>query len=235
MARITAILFDKDGTLFDFHTSWGDWATRLLEGLAGNDGARHGALAEAIGFDRAARRFRRDSVVIASTAEDIAMRMLPHLPPDTDLPRLVATLNAAAAAAPMQPAVPLQPLLEALAARGLALGVATNDAEHPARAHLVAAGIADRFDFVAGYDSGHGAKPDPGQLLAFAVATGRAPAEVLMVGDSRHDLSAGRRAGMATVAVLTGAATAEELADLADAVLPNIGHLPDFLDRLAPG
>jgi phosphoglycolate phosphatase len=53
-----------------------------------------------------------------------------------------------------------------------------------------------------------------------------------MVGDSRHDLMAGRAAGMRTVAVLTGIAEAPELAPLADAVLPDIGHLADWLDTL---
>ena len=55
-----------------------------------------------------------------------------------------------------------------------------------------------------------------------------------MVGDSRHDLISGRAAGMATVAVLTGIAGAGELAPHADVVLPDIGHLPGWLDRV-PG
>ena len=38
----------------------------------------------------------------------------------------------------------------------------------------------------------HGAKPGPGMLLAFATLCGLAPARVAMVGDSRHDLMAGR-------------------------------------------
>ena len=76
------------------------------------------------------------------------------------------------------PAVPLRPLLEALRDRGLALGVATNDAEASARVHLRKAGVEDLFDFIAGYDSGHGEKPGPGQLLAFAAAQDLAPAAV---------------------------------------------------------
>ncbi|HDR28915.1 HAD family hydrolase [Rhodovulum sp.] len=232
MGPITAILFDKDGTLFDFHASWGDWAAEMLDRLAAGDGARHAALARAVGFDPDARRFRADSIAIAATVEEVALRLLPHLPA-TDPAHLVDLLNSLAARARMRPAVPLAPLLDRLAGRGLALGVATNDAETPTRRHLEAAGIADRLCFVAGYDSGHGAKPGPGQLLAFAAATGRRPAEVLMVGDSRRDLIAGRAAGMGTVGVLTGTAAAAELADLADAVLPDIGHLPALLDRIA--
>ncbi len=52
-----------------------------------------------------------------------------------------------------------------------------------------------------------------------------------MVGDSTHDLEAGRRAGgMRTIGVLTGlAGGAEELAGLADVILPDIGHIPPLL------
>jgi phosphoglycolate phosphatase len=140
-------------------------------------------------------------------------------------------LNEKAESAPQANATPLVPLFDGLRARGLRLGVATNDAEGPARAHLNAAGVSGHFDFVAGFDSGHGAKPSPGQLLAFARAVGVAPDRVAMVGDSTHDLIAGRNAGMVTVGVLTGMAGAQDLRPFADAVLPDIGHLPDWLDR----
>jgi phosphoglycolate phosphatase len=129
--------------------------------------------------------------------------------------------------------VPLLPLLSGLRDRGLRLGVATNDSEAPARQHLAAHGITDCFDFIAGYDSGHGAKPGPGMCLAFAAACGLPPRRVAMVGDSRHDLQAGRAAGMHTVAVLTGIAKAPDLAPLADVVLPDIGAIPGWLDQLS--
>jgi phosphoglycolate phosphatase len=72
-------------------------------------------------------------------------------------------------------------------------------------------------------------------LLAFAQATGLQPDRVIMVGDSRHDLLAGRSAGMRTVAVLTGIASAEDLAPLADAVLRDIGDLPGWIDARHAG
>ena len=96
-------------------------------------------------------------------------------------------------------------------------------------AHLQETGILGLFDFIAGSDSGFGGKPAPGMLNAFVRATGLDPARVAMVGDSLHDLSAGRAAGMRTVAVLTGIAPAQVLAPLADVVLPDISHLPDWL------
>ena len=68
--------------------------------------------------------------------------------------------------------------------------------------------------------------------LAFLRQTGLDPRRTAMVGDSRHDLQAGRAAGMRTVAVLTGIAKAPELAPLADVVLPDIGHLGAWIDGL---
>lgn len=224
---IRGILFDKDGTLFDFHRSWGAWAAAFLADVAPDPAVRAGA-ARAIGYDPATGRFAPDSPVIAEPPPVIAATLLPHLP-DWDLPRLLDRMNTLAAAAPMAEAVPLAPLMAGLAARGLRLGVVTNDAEAPARAHLDRCGITHMFDFIAGSDSGHGAKPDPAPLLAFCAATGLPPDQVAMVGDSLHDLVAARAAGMVAVGVLTGPAPAAVLAPAACAVLDHIGFLPEFL------
>lgn len=228
---IDGVVFDKDGTLFDFRQSWGVWTAQLLQQLA-QDQAHADALAAAIGYYPAQQDFHPDSPVIAATAEEISAALLPHLPGHTQ-PELAARLNALAQHAVMAPAVPLRPVLGALRDRGLKIGLATNDTEAPARAHLTAHGILDLFDFVAGYDSGHGPKPGPGMCLAFARATGIDPARAVMVGDSAHDLIAGRAAGMRCVAVLTGIAKAEELRPHADVVLADIGALGAWIDGLA--
>ncbi|MEK6216586.1 MAG: HAD hydrolase-like protein, partial [Boseongicola sp.] len=60
-------------------------------------------------------------------------------------------------------------------------------------------------------------------------AVGIQPGKTLMVGDSRHDLAAGRAAGMGTVAVLTGVAEAADLSDLADVILPDIRGIASWL------
>lgn len=228
---IDALLFDKDGTLFDFRISWGRWASGFLASLA-SDPDHAVRLGRAIGFDASTQTFAPDSPVIAATAADIAAALLPHLPGMT-LTDLTDLIDDTAGSAPMSEAVPLRPLLTLLRGRGLRLGVATNDSEAPARQHLAAHSITDCFDFIAGYDSGHGAKPGPGMCLAFAAACGLAPGRVAMVGDSRHDLQAGRAAGMRTIAVLTGIAQPADLEALADVVLPDIGALPAWLDGLS--
>jgi phosphoglycolate phosphatase len=225
---IGALLFDKDGTLFDFGATWNVWASNLLKELAGGSHRRAVALGNLIGYDFEARKFFPDSLVIAGTPGDLVTVLAPVCP-DLTRSELFTLINDLAEDAPMAEAVPLAPLLDRLLAVGLHLGIATNDAERPAIAHLDAAGVRGRFAFIAGSDSGFGAKPAPGQMHAFCEAVGVAPQRAVMIGDSTHDLHAGRAAGMLTVAVLTGLAKAAELEPFADVVLPDIGHLPEWL------
>ncbi len=228
MTEIQAILFDKDGTLFDFHATWGVWAKSLLLDQADGDEALAARMGAAIGYDILTGEFAPDSMVIFDTPPDIAAALLPFFAGET-VETLTARLNAAAASVPMVEATPLIPLLLHLQSRGLKLGVATNDGEAPARAHLEASGIAGMFDFIVGSDSGFGGKPQAGMMRAFAEHIGVGSGKIAMVGDSVHDLVAGRAAGMRAVAVLTGVADYSELAPHADVVLPDIGHLPAWL------
>ena len=197
--------------------------------MSEGDRARAAQLGAAIGYDFEAAKFAASSVVIAGTPSDIA-QALQEVLPDIAPNDLVDILNEEAENAPQAEAVALHPYLTDLRARGLKLGVCTNDGEAPARAHLAAARVTELFDFIAGFDSGHGAKPAPGPLLAFAKSQGLAPEHVAMVGDSLHDLKAGRAAGMQTIGVLTGMAGEADLAPFADVVFPDIGHIPAWLE-----
>lgn len=227
MRDIAGVIFDKDGTLFDFASTWEAWALAFLNRLA-RDEAHARQLAELVGFEYDAQTFKPTSVVIAGTPGEIVEAIAAALP-DRSKDAIADILNDEAARAPQAEAVPLKPFLAGLKAAGLKLGVATNDAEMPALAHLGAAGITEAFDFIAGFDSGYGGKPAPGQLLGFCHAVGLAPESVVMVGDSLHDLHAGKAAGMHCVGVLTGMAEEAELSPHCDVVLPDIGHLPAYL------
>ncbi|MEL0437000.1 HAD family hydrolase [Phycobacter sp. K97] len=227
---VDAFLFDKDGTLFDFAATWNGWAAKMLRSLSAGDDALAAAMAQTLRFDLANETFHPESFVIAGTNAEVASALARHVPhmPEPELERYLAQN---AAEADLAEAVPLAEFLDGLLARGKVLGVMTNDAEVSAVSQLERSGVLDRFAFVAGFDSGHGAKPDPAPLLAFCEQCGVDPGRAAMVGDSLHDLQAGAAAGMRRIGVLTGLACYQDLHPHADAVLPNIGHIPDWLDR----
>ncbi|HIP24799.1 MAG TPA: HAD family hydrolase [Rhodobacteraceae bacterium] len=224
---LRGLLFDKDGCLFDFHRSWGPWLAGFLAEVS-TDEPHKEQLANALGFDLAQRVFRPGSVFVHDTLEEIMDAVLPHLP-NWKRSALEAYAIEETAKVPQVPTVPLSPLLSSFKARGLVLGVATNDNEHPARTQLEAAGVIGHFDFIAGYDSGYGGKPATGMQHAFCQAQGLAPSEVAMIGDSLHDMTAGRDAGMVTVGVLTGTTSRAELEAVADVVLADIGEIEGWL------
>ncbi|SMX37283.1 HAD family hydrolase [Octadecabacter ascidiaceicola] len=226
--HIKGLVFDKDGTLFDFNATWGAWARDVFAAETQGDPDRLSELADALGYDLEKGLFREGSIVIASTVSEIAEAALPFVP-ETSVEALISRFNAAAIEAPQVETTPLVPFLTALKRAGLKLGVATNDGEEPARAHLAAAGTEALFDFIVGSDSGYGGKPAAGQLHGFCEVTSLDASACAMVGDSTHDLHAGRAAGMVTVAVLTGVARREELSPHADIVLNSIAELPVWL------
>lgn len=226
--RFHGVLFDKDGTLFDFQASWAGWMKAVLDRLSrGNvELARNAGLR--VGFDTGRGRFSESSSFVAAAPED-TLRVFAQCFPEWAAPEITGLMVEASQDFRQVEAVPLQPLFLKMRESGLLVGIVTNDWESVARSHLQEAGILKLCDFVAGSDSGFGTKPDPGMLLAFCERFGIAPRDTVMVGDSQGDLVAGRNAGMSTVGVLTGTERMATLRPLADAVFESIGGLTGWL------
>ena len=228
--KIKGILFDKDGTLFRYSETWDTWCAIVLEKLSNGNKILLEELAKAVDFDIQSQKLNPKSMVIASTTHEVA-ESFDSLLPNWSLEAVEEFLNEQASGLPLVEVTPLKPYFSELHRRGLKVGVMTNDSEDNAIAQLASAKLNpfNDLDFVAGYDSGYGAKPAPDPLLAFAKAVGLAPSDVVMVGDSLYDLKAGRSAGMKTIGVLTGPTTQADLSPMADVVLPDISHILTFL------
>ncbi len=95
-------------------------------------------------------------------------------------------------------------VLSSLEARGHRLGVVTSKMQHFARRGMRLFDLERHFDVAVFHDDVTRHKPDPEPLLEAARRAGIAPAAAVYVGDSTHDVVAGRAAGMTTVAVLWG-------------------------------
>lgn len=231
VGAIKGILFDKDGTLIDFHATWFQIATRMAHRAANQDRARADLLLAEAGFDFAHNRFRADSVFAAGTNAEIVALWYP----DADAAErreMVALFDAISATEGALQAVALPGIREALAqlhAAGMKLGIATNDSTGGAEQTMVALGIAQMFDAAYGYDAVANPKPAPDAINSFCDFAGLKPAELAIVGDSRHDLDMARAGGAGlAIGVLSGTGTRETLAG-ADAILTSVAELPQFL------
>lgn len=231
--EINGILFDKDGTLLDFHATWMPAYRNAAAALADGDNELARWMLSAAGCDDAAGTVAPGSLLASGTIKEIAEAWRPFLRPQRidDLTGHLVDVFARETERHSTSVTNLAPLFQRLKARGLALGVVTNDGEGGARRALAAMDIASRLDFVAGFDSGHGEKPGPGMVLAFAGAVGLRPENVAVVGDELRDLEMGRRAGAGLlVAVLTGTGVRTELTAMSDHVLDNVEMIETVLD-----
>ena len=229
---IRGILFDKDGTLLDFCATWIPAyraAASEIADLAGGVDPR--TLLAAVGYDHATGGCDPHSVLAAGTNLELATAWATICGLDVEfvLPVVELTLDESARRDAV-PIVDLDTFFAGLAARGFVLGVATMDGEATARAMLERFGVLWHLSFLCGGDSGCGTKPGPGMVDAFLAAAGLRAGEVMVVGDTPHDMEMARAAGVACrVGVLSGAGTREALEPIADFVIASIANLDDVL------
>jgi phosphoglycolate phosphatase len=228
---IKGLLFDKDGTLFDFQKSWAPINLKSAAFASQGDEALRLRLLAVGGINPANGHALPDGLLAAGNAAEIADAwiaagsLFPAESLTTALDRIFLD-----GAARMAPAADLPALFGRLKDQGLKLGIASSDSAAAVREAAELFGMAPFLDFICGYDSGHGHKPTEGMPLAFCRATGLTPGQIAVVGDNAHDMEMGRRAGAALrIGVLTGSGTRATLAPFADAVIPGIAELEAFL------
>jgi phosphoglycolate phosphatase len=233
--RISGILFDKDGTLLDFAKSWEPVNRRCAHYAADGEPELADRLMRACGMDPETGETVGDSLFAASSTGEIAAGMI-EVGAKRSLEDLTHHfdrffLEGAANAVPL---ADLPKIFLRLRARGLKLGIASSDNEASIRVMAEGQHILPMLDYIAGYDSGHGVKPNPGMILAFARECGLELAEIAMVGDNAHDMHMARnaRAGLA-IGVLTGTGAEATLSSFADHVVGSIEDLEALLDSIS--
>jgi phosphoglycolate phosphatase-like HAD superfamily hydrolase len=232
LSGIDLLIFDKDGTLIEFHLMWGGWVDGLAGQLENATGLplREGRYA-LHGIDRESGLVHAHGLLAATPMSRIREAVEAFVADaGAGMERASAAVGAAWDApdpvALARPVTDLTALLARLRRKVPRFAVATSDDRDPTIRTLAALGIAGEFDDLACADDGIPNKPAPDPVLRLCERLGVPPARTAVVGDSPADLRMGRAAGVArTIAVLTGVGDLATLEPLADVVLPSIAEL----------
>jgi phosphoglycolate phosphatase len=229
--RVKAILFDKDGTFVDFNKTWGPATLRVMQIMSRGNVATLKRLVALTHFDLNTSTFAPTSPLLAGSSGDYgpAWAEAMGVPFSSDVTDEMDRLFAEEAMACLTPIGNPEAVFKRLHSRGLVLGVITNDSEIGALTQIEALGLSPYCGFIAGWDSGHGRKPGPGQIEAFLRLHGFQPSDVAMVGDSLHDMEAARAAGVFALGVTSGPIVPDGFATHADLVLDSIADIESWL------
>lgn len=113
---------------------------------------------------------------------------------------------------------------------GVRKAVVTNKHDHLSVHALEQLGLARYFDLVVGSETAPAKKPSPLPVLHVLERLGVSPDRAVIVGDSTYDVEAGKRAGIAAVAVTYGYRPAGLLKN-ADVLIHSMSELPEVLAR----
>jgi len=124
--------------------------------------------------------------------------------------------------------------LRYLAARPVALGVATTKPREFAEMILTHLECRQFFSVVIGPEDVENVKPDPEPVEKAARRLGVSPADCVYVGDTPIDVEAAHAAGTRCIAVCSGAYSRSELETAgADWIFPGVGDIPKWLDEVS--
>ena len=230
---VELVIFDKDGTLIEFHAMWSGWAADLAQALVRATGlpAIEDDLFAALGYDAATGRAiaggRLAATPMARLRELTGSLLIERgLTPEAAETTLAEAWHAPDPVALARPVTDLRRLLSTIRAGGRRVAVATTDDRAPTEATLEALGIADLVDATVCADDGVPPKPAPEMVLRVCETLEVAPNRAIVLGDSVADLAMGRAAGVARCyGVLTGVGTRDDLGPLADEVLASVEDL----------
>ena len=193
--RFPAILFDFDGTLVD--------SIHLIIESYHHTMRVHGLPAHP------------DSFWVAGLGTPLRVQFRRFTDDDAEVQRLIATYrewNLAHHDAMVTAYPGALDAVMALKAQGSRLAIVTSKNRHGLEKGLDLCGFHGLFDVLVTSDDLHASKPDPEPVHLALDHLGAKPAHALFVGDSPHDIAAGRDAGTATAACLWGPFTREQLA-----------------------
>ena len=187
--RLTAVLFDVDGTLVDSNDAHcRAWVKAFSEyGLTVDPNAVRRSIG--MGGDKlmpAVSGIQHESplgkLIAKRRAEIFKRESLPRLEPFNGAKGLVAAIKE----------------------RGWTAVAASSAKEDELRPLLAIAGVDSLMDASTSSDDVEESKPDPDIIQAALARAHADPSEAIMIGDTPYDIEAARRAGLTTIAFRSG-------------------------------
>ncbi|HSO63099.1 MAG TPA: HAD family hydrolase [Desulfobacterales bacterium] len=235
---IGLVIFDKDGTLIELYHYWSQMVAlraRLICEALGLGTEPQAGMRWALGVDEKAGRLRPEGPVGLKKREVVIKAATDYLGGigHRDTLRLceqaferadeISSGDLSRFIRPIRGAVPL---MAALHDRGCRVALATVDVSRRARLAMEFMGVSGTLDLVVGGEEVARSKPDPEMVHIILDRLGVDRSQAVMVGDALNDVQMGANAGLAaSIGVLTGFATAEQLRALTPFVAQDVSKL----------
>ncbi len=238
---IKGILFDKDGTLIDFHSLWisaavwsvseitrlnnlhSDFNEYILETIGVKDGKikPNGALAYKV-YDEIAEDICND--LSARNVQIDAKNMSKQLV--FFFEQFIVSNKSK-----YTEITDTKKLVEELKDMGIFIGMSTADTKGSAIDCLEKLGVIDEFDYIGADDGVLRAKPAPDMVFDFMHEYSLKAEEIMIVGDTYNDILFAKRSGAKAVGVLSGVSQAEDFKNDADFILSSVADIPNLIKK----
>jgi len=239
---VDVVVFDKDGTLIDFHAMWGRRAVVAVDAVLANLGSLgkndplQRALYQALGYDpvSGATDGNGPLAIVPLHKTDIVMSTVLYqhgLPWDEAERTIRDSFSPVMSAAPtsefVRPLGDVRATLRRLADAGLQTVIATSDNRDITLKMLDMLDVRHHFDLIyCGDDAAGPKKPSPKLMLDIAAHYAVHPARLMMVGDTVSDLSMAHAAKIgARIGVSGGATPDSALTTWSDALIASIEEI----------
>jgi len=230
--KAQAIIFDKDGTLIDFHAMWGGWVVFLAQQLQNASGLNlRIELYDLMGYDESSGKVLASGKVAAMpmahlrtlTVELVQSHGVSNqeahqlveecwLIPD---PVLLA-----------HPFTDMRELFHNLHSKGIKIAIATADDRAPTQAMIEAFDVEEYISAMVCADDGIPSKPAPDMVLTLCKRMDVEPGRVMVIGDTTSDMKMARASGAGlAVGALSGVSHARDLAPFADVLIESVEEL----------
>ncbi|EIJ42196.1 haloacid dehalogenase superfamily enzyme, subfamily IA [Beggiatoa alba B18LD] len=235
---VDLIIFDKDGTLIDFFYLWGQKARQSIETLVQQ--VQGDALLLATVCTRLGCDLKTDNVVsdsdMACASLEMVQKTAVQVLQEWGLSWEAAETAVQTHFTPILMALPTAEMIRPIGAlsdflaqcqqAAIKVGIVTSDYRAGTVYALDVLNIQNYIDVLVCGDDALENKPSPAPVWYIAEQCQVEPQKILVVGDSRSDLTMGKNAGVGyCVGVLTGAGTHASLQPVADMIIDSIAEM----------